>query len=123
MVATRAGVELESFDYHRASDTYRSRYDRETTPTSLAIVASLSEAMAVDPSELEPIQGFIDTDALDDLVSVRGSTSGELLVTVRFGEHRIRVSSRGLIEITPPETSRTDRIDRIEVFNGSAIDT
>ena len=49
MIATQAGVNLESFEYRPETDTYWTQYDQGTTPPSLAVIASLSEALDTPP--------------------------------------------------------------------------
>ncbi|WP_299233003.1 HalOD1 output domain-containing protein [Natronomonas sp.] len=102
-VTTRAGVDLESFEYHPESDTHRARYDRGTTPPSLAVIASVSKALNVGPTELEQLHYAVDSDALDELLRGREQTEREVSVRFTIEEHSITVNDRGVISITPSE--------------------
>lgn len=108
MASTRAGFELGSVTNQPGSEAYRFEYDQETTPASMAVVAALSEAMDVDPIELEPLHASVDTDALDALVRVRGTMNGDVHVTFTHEGRVITVYSYGVIAVTPPEHERTD---------------
>ena len=102
MMATQAGIELESFEFQQDSETYRAEYDQETTSASMAVVASLSEAMDSEPTELEPLYASVDTGALDDLVRVSGTGNGNISVTFTVEKYAITVSSYGVVTIAPP---------------------
>lgn len=66
MITTQAGAELESFEHHRESDTYRSRSYRETTSPNMAVIASLSAVRDSGPTEPDLLYAFVDTDALHE---------------------------------------------------------
>ena len=108
MASTRAGFELISVTNPQDSEAYRFEYAQETTPASMAVVAALSEAIDVDPSDLEPLNESVDTDALDALVRVRGAMNGDVHVTFTHEERVITVYSYGVIAVTPTEHERTD---------------
>jgi transcriptional regulator with XRE-family HTH domain len=91
MVATQAGIDLESFEYRSESDTYRTQYDQGTTPPSLAVIASLSKALDTPPVELEPLHEAVDGDALDELLRIRETADGDISVTFTFAGHSITV--------------------------------
>ena len=101
MVTTQAGVDLESFEYDRALETYRSQYDKTTTSASMAVVATLSEVTGICPMELRPLGEAIDTDALDQFLSSHNGTNGKVSVTFVTQEHTIAVYDTGEITITP----------------------
>jgi len=103
MVATQAGVTLESLEYHSESDTHRARYDRGTTPPSLAVVASLSEVLDAPPDDLEQLHDAVDGDALNELLRTRKSTAGEISVRFTVEGRSITVRNDGVISITPSE--------------------
>lgn len=103
MIATGAGVELESMAYHRESGTYRSRFDTAGTPASMAVVASLEAALDVDSLELGPLHDFVDPGALDDVVSVRDTTDGDISVTFSVAGYVVTVHSYGVVAIAPPD--------------------
>ena len=108
MTATRAGVELESVEYQQDTETYRGRYDQETTSPSMAVVAVLSEVMNADPLELEPLHHAVDTDSLDAFVRDRGASEWPVTCSFAFDEYAVTVSDNGEIAVAP---SRDGRID------------
>lgn len=108
MASTRVGFELESMTNSQGTEACRFEYDQETTPASMAVVAALSEAMDVDPMDLEPLHESVDTDALDALVRVRGTMNGDVQVTFTHEKWVMTVYSCGVIAVTPPEHERTD---------------
>lgn len=101
MVTTQAGVDLELFEYDRVLEIYRSRYDESTTPTSMAVVATLSKATGICPMELEPLGETIDTDALDDIFRDNDRTSRKASVSFITQEHTITVYDSGEITVDP----------------------
>lgn len=108
VVDTKTGVELESLEYQRGSETYRAEYDRDTTTGSEAVVASLLEVMDRDPIELDPLYASINTDALDELVRVQDTTASDVSITFTIDKYAITVYSYGTVAIAPPERDRTD---------------
>jgi hypothetical protein len=110
MDTTRAGFDLYPEPRHRGSGTRRFGYDPDTTPPSMAVVAALSEVLDADPLELGPIQGTVDADALDTLVSVRETRDGDGDVRVTFSleGHSVTVHSCGTVAVVPSGHGRTD---------------
>jgi hypothetical protein len=105
-MATQAGFELESSEYRPESETYRFEYDHDTTPPSMAAVAALSEAMDLDPVELEPIQATVDADAIDTLLAARSSTDGDVHVTWTTEEYDVTIYRYGVIAVAPSGDDR-----------------
>jgi hypothetical protein len=108
MASTRTGFELVSVSNPEDSEAYRFEYDQEMSPASMAVVSALSEAMDVDPIDLEPLHESVDIDALDAPVRVRGTMSGDIHVSFTHEGWVMAVSSYGVIAVTPPEHERTD---------------
>lgn len=100
MVTTQAGVDLESFEYDRALETYRSRYDKTAMSTSMAVIATLSEVTETCPMDLSPLSEAIDTDALDQLFSSHDGTARKVSVTFVIEEHTITVYGNGEITVS-----------------------
>lgn len=100
MVATQAGVTLQSFEYRSESDTYWTQYDQETTLPSLAVVASLSKALDTPPNDLKPLYDAVDSDALNELLRIREPMEGDISVTFTAEGHSITVHSYGAVSIT-----------------------
>ena len=108
MKASLASVELESLEYSRESETYRARYDQDTTSTSIAVVAAMTNILDVDPLELDQLYHTIDTDALDKLGRCRGTSNGAVDISFPFEGCTITVSGGGVVAISPPDYERTD---------------
>jgi hypothetical protein len=105
MVATQAGVELEIFECNRSSGTYRSRYDTESVPASMGIIATLSKIQERCPTDLEPLQEFVDTDALDEFFRDTDETADHLSVTFPVGRHTVSVYGSGRITVTSSDVN------------------
>ena len=101
MNATVSGVGVEAVDYAPDSTTVRTQFDQEKTPASLAVIATLANTMGTDPVELDPLHSTVDPDALDALAQVRNGTNGDIHITFTHEGHAIRVSSYGVLTITP----------------------
>lgn len=108
MVTTQAGVELQSFEYDRSLKTYRSRYDKETTSASMAVVATLSKVTERCPTELKPLGGAIDTDALDQFFSSQDRTDGNTSVTFTAQGYTVTVYDSADITVVSEESGPTD---------------
>lgn len=111
MTATHAGIELNSKTYHRDTETYRFKYDRDTTLPSMAVVAALLEVTDEDPFELQPLCDSVDTDALDALVRVRSPATADVHVTLTLEGYTLTVYSHGTIEATPVARERSGSLD------------
>lgn len=101
MDAVVSGVGVESVEYHQDSATVRIQFDKEKTPASMAVIATLADVMDADPVELDPLHSTVDPDALDNLVRVRTGTDGDIHVTFTHEDHAITVSSYGVVTVTP----------------------
>lgn len=110
MSKVMSGVSLESFKYRAESDTYRTRYDPDTTGASMAVVATLANVLETAPTNLIPLQTIIDTDSLDSLALCRDGANGNINVTFTHEGCRITVSSDGTVVIDTPEDTKTRRI-------------
>lgn len=108
MVATRAGVELESVDSLRETGTYRAEYDQATTPASIAVIAAVSDAFDVNPAELDPLYDSLDPDALDGCIRAKETTNGAVNISFGFEGHAIAVSSEGVVTVSSPDPEMRD---------------
>lgn len=108
MVSTQAGVDLESFEYDRALETYRSRYDDQTMAPSMAVVATLSKVNESCPMEVSPLGNDIDTDALDQFLESHESTTSDASVTFTTQDRTVTVYDSGEIAVSPEEAGLPD---------------
>lgn len=101
MDAQHTGVTLEPVSDPGGGQPYRVRYDRETTPPGIAVAAAVAEMKRVDPSDLEPLQNVVDTEALAELMRPRSRTAGSTQVSFDYEGVTVTIASTGLITIAP----------------------
>ena len=95
--------EVEGVENQFGAETVRTRFDQETVPASLAVVATLADVMDADSAELDPLYDAVDPDSLDALCGVRTGRDGAAHVTFTHEAHAITVSSYGVVTITPED--------------------
>lgn len=101
---TQAGVELKPLPRQREPRVVCFEYDQDATSASMAVVAALSAATGVDPTDLEPLHTVVDTGALDALGSTRNATAdGDIRVTLSLERRTVTVDSCGVVTVTPDE--------------------
>jgi hypothetical protein len=93
--ATRATVCDEATTIRRDQWT---GYDNPST----AVVEAVAEATGRTQTELEPLQHYVDADALDALCTTSGTERLEL--TLRYESTEIHVTNRGDLEVRLLET-------------------
>lgn len=99
MVATDAGVELESFEAEDRAGVYVSRYETSEMPASMAVIATLSKAVDQLPFEMEPLEEYVNTDALDALFRSTEKTADGTAVTFTVACHTVTVHGDGRIKV------------------------
>ena len=107
MVATELGVELEEFTHEPATDTYRGRYNPETTTASMAVIAALSEVLEIEEEQLEPLQSAIDCDALNTLAS-RATATSVVSVTFAYAGYTVSLANDGVISLAAADHKLLD---------------
>jgi len=120
MIATQAGVELQSFERHDVSGTYQSRYDVETTSAAVTVVTTVAEATGIEPIQLDSLQKPIGTDALDRLLRSKETTEGAVDVPFVFEGRTVTVTRDGTVTVSPPRMSPDP--DRLRVKTPGAVD-
>ncbi len=101
MVATIAGIGVESVKYVQGNGTVRITYDQEDTSPSLAIIATLADILNTDPIDIAPLYESVDPEILDRIVERRNGATGDIHVVFTHEDHIITIHSYGVIEITP----------------------
>lgn len=99
MDATVSGISVEAVEHPPGSGTVRTQFDKEKTPASMAIIATLADLLDTDPIALDPLYSTVDPDALDALFGVRYATTGEFQLAFTHEGHAITVYSSGVITI------------------------
>ncbi|QKY21949.1 hypothetical protein B4589_016180 (plasmid) [Halolamina sp. CBA1230] len=77
--------------------TVEYEWSGETTP-SIAVVEAVAAATGRDPREMPPIQGAVDTDALDALLTA--GKDGSLRVSFEYLDATVTVHPDGTIDVT-----------------------
>ncbi|WP_254838753.1 HalOD1 output domain-containing protein [Natronomonas marina] len=87
----------------------RTQYDWERTTPSTAVVETVASAADADATDIEPLYGTLDPDALDSLIA--GSTDDRSDITVSFTFAGELVTLHGTGEVVARPAYETDRID------------
>lgn len=90
---------ISSLEYRPDADVYEATFDPASTTPSMAIVATLSRVRNLDQTDLEPLYGAVDTDALDSVLARRWRSS-DLEVTFSHREQSITVTDDGVITVS-----------------------
>jgi len=112
MKASRDGGKLQSAKHRRSPTFFRATFDREQTPPSMAVVAALSNVMDVDPVDMDPLQGIVDTDALDAILGDRSGDS-KRAVTLTVADYSVTVGSDGTVSVASVDAERTEPADTV----------
>ena len=100
MTAQSETWEPGRIDYDTQTDTYCvACEDSELASTN--VVLSIAALKRVSPTELPPLAGSIDPDALDQLFA--GSSRVDGLISFEYAGYEVTVSARGELEIVPEE--------------------
>jgi hypothetical protein len=85
----------------RGSDTYAFEWNgTDDRPLSAAIAYSVAEVDGTDPTELEPLNDTVDTDALDRLFGTSpGVPRDEGFLVFQFAGYDVTVFADGLVTI------------------------
>ncbi|MGM0399484.1 MAG: HalOD1 output domain-containing protein [Halobacteriota archaeon] len=112
MLLTNSGIELTAMERDPVSGVYRVRYDPETTPASLAVIAAQARVSGVETTDLAPLHESIDTDALDAITADHDGQTPTLQISFDYEGHTVTVDSRGRLQIgeRPRATTEEDRM-------------
>ncbi|QIO24572.1 HalOD1 output domain-containing protein [Haloarcula sp. JP-L23] len=104
MIHSDLGADVE---YDARSNTYRfQRGEHCETNTSTAVVTAVAEAVDREPTELEPLEERIDSDALDMFFDPDASENGRdraCRVTFPFAGCEVTVNQGRSIVVSAPE--------------------
>lgn len=84
--------------YDPNTDTYVGTFDVESA--TVAVTQALSTIRHCEPTDLEPLYRWVDSDALDRLVA---SGTDQLRVTIDVDGFEVVITGDCRLEITPPE--------------------
>lgn len=99
--------------YDEESGEYTARFDPDELAPSIAVVESTASIRQVDPERHPPLFEVVDPESLDRICLRRGvDNDGDLhdgtAVEFTYLAHRIRVTSGGVITITPKQTTDSE---------------
>jgi hypothetical protein len=81
-------------------ETVRAEYEWTSTAPSTGVVETIASATGRDPTTLDPLFETIDLEALDALLGAdERTTAGEAVVSFRFSDREITVSSTGEVVV------------------------
>lgn len=104
MIHSDLGTNVE---YDARSNTYRFQRDEDSnTQTSTAVVTAVAEAVNSEPTELEPLEEKIDSDALDmffDPDDGGGGREQGYRVSFPFAGCEVTIDNGGCIVVAAPE--------------------
>ncbi|UWG48500.1 Uncharacterized protein HSRCO_2231 [Halanaeroarchaeum sp. HSR-CO] len=99
MLHANSGIELTSMERDPASGEHRLRYDPETTPTSLAVVAATATVSNVETTDLDPLFESVDPDALDALTTSQDRETTGLRISFDYEGRTVTVDGHGWVRI------------------------
>lgn len=80
-----------------ASRAFRTTFDRQSESVCVAVISAVAAVSNTRPKELEPLQGVVDTDALDALF--QPGSHGH--VTFPYSGYEVNVRSDGELTLAP----------------------
>lgn len=86
----------DEIEYERLEESYRIRYERESSATSLVLVRAIAAIEGVDPITLEPLCETVDVDALDATIR---SMDADFELTFSYHGYRTTIRGEGSIEL------------------------
>ena len=95
-------IEGKRIEYDSTVGAYRAQYDWSIVAPSTAVLESVSSLRGVDPTDLDPLYGFVDPEGLDALF-VPDARASDTSVTFGFQNDTITVHGDGTITISPPD--------------------
>lgn len=98
MATSQTGISLQSLKLCQETDVYRAEFDTETTTPSLAIVTAFTEALEVEPKELDQLYHSIDPDAINELLGNEDVSGSVVEITFEFEGRTVAVTSDGSVK-------------------------
>lgn len=95
-------------DYHNGRDERRSDEHRfewsDDTALSIAVIEAVASVSGRDPIDIEPLNRYVDPDALDDIFQRTGAASpANGRISFPLEEYLVVVRGDGEILVYPPE--------------------
>lgn len=119
MISTQAGVELKYFVSDGEPGTYQGQYDPDSMSASMGVIAMLSKVRNCCPTDLEPLQSFVDTDTLDDFFRKTDLRSEYVSITFPVAELTVSVYASGKMTVTSGQPAAVADVNEEYLQNGS----
>ncbi|MFW6003695.1 MAG: HalOD1 output domain-containing protein [Halanaeroarchaeum sp.] len=110
MQTTPQGIELSSISHDPELGLHSARYDPETTPPSLAVVALQAAVADEDPTDSAPLFEAIDPDALDAVAAGREGGVPPVRISFEYEGYTVTVDSAGALSIGETESDERDDV-------------
>lgn len=96
-------------EYHEPTESYRTKFDRQTQSATNAVVTAVGTAAETDPLELPPLWSVLDPDALNELFDSATSDRDGDEIAIRFGyaDHVVTVNGHGTVIVESVEDSQS----------------
>ena len=107
MAVTESGIQLERVGHHPNGDGHRFEYN-QTTTTTMAVVAALTDVLGVGPTQLAPLETRIDTEALDAFFAAGPTASETRTLTFSAEGYTVTVRSGGVVTLSPADETGAD---------------
>ncbi|WP_277555700.1 HalOD1 output domain-containing protein [Halobaculum limi] len=94
-------------DDYRGADAdgvIRTKFDWSSVTPSIAVIEAVAIAADREPTALDPLQGAVDTDALNTLLTPARVTRGITTVSFEFAGRTVTVQSDGEVVVRPDES-------------------
>lgn len=93
---------IDSVERDADTDTAWATFDGKRDDVTLAVVAVVSAVEDRAPTDLEPLQSVVDTDALRGLMRASGRPpQSPTSTSFRYEGYEVTVSSEEIVEVTP----------------------
>lgn len=100
------GSSANIIDGNTSSDRYRRKFEFSSTLTpSVAVVEAVSDATDTDPTAGPPLHDFVDTDALNSLLTDPNSDPETVRLAFYYQGHEITVVGDGTVYVRPAQDS------------------
>jgi len=93
---------IDGVEFDADTNTFWATYDSARDSVSLAVVAVVAAVENRAPTDLDPLQSVVDTDALQGLFQTSGrGLQSPTRTSFRYEGYEVTVSSEAVVEVTP----------------------
>lgn len=97
---------ISAVEYDPETDAYYATFDPGEVSANAAVVDSVAAVLGRDPLDVDPLYEYVDTDALDALVSAAGrKASPYLSASFRYEDADVTVRADGTVVVEPDDLS------------------